>query len=100
MDINLPWHINLHWEEVHPLLSRQGSPVRGKGWQATASETVLAPAVKDLTLKTRLHNCYVHAEGPGLSHACFLVGGSVSVRPYRPRLLDSIDVPVVSPWLP
>ena len=31
---------------------------------------------------------YLCAEGLGLSHACCLFGGSVSVGPYGPRLVD------------
>jgi hypothetical protein len=52
-------------------------------------------------MKTHLHNCYIYAEGLGQTHAGSLVGGSVSVSPYRPRLVDSVGfvvVPLIS-WL-
>ena len=47
-------------------------------------------------MKTKLHNCYICAEGLGPSHAYSLVCGSVSVNPYGPRLVDSVGFLVVS----
>jgi hypothetical protein len=47
-------------------------------------------------MNTRLHNCYVCAEGLGQSLANFLVAGSVSLNPYRPRLVDSVGFLMVS----
>jgi hypothetical protein len=41
-------------------------------------------------MKTKLHNCYICAEGLGQSHACSLVGGSDSVSPCGPGLVDSV----------
>lgn len=40
-------------------------------------------------MKTKLYNYNIYAGVLGLLHACFLVGGSVSVSPYVPRLVDS-----------
>ena len=41
-------------------------------------------------MKTELHNCYIFTDGQGLSHACSLVGGSVSLSPYEPWLVGSV----------
>ena len=46
-------------------------------------------------MKTKLHSCYIWAEGQGLPHACSLVGGLVSPRSYGSRLVDSVDFLVV-----
>lgn len=46
--------------------------------------------------KTKIHNSNIYAEGLGQSHAGFLVVGSVSVRSYENRLVDSVDILVVS----
>ena len=45
--------------------------------------------------KTKLHNCYICAEGLGLFHACSLLGSSVSVSPYGSSLVDSVGFLVV-----
>jgi hypothetical protein len=47
-------------------------------------------------MKTQLYSCYICAEVLGPSHACSLVGGSVSVGPYGPRLVDSVGFLMVS----
>jgi hypothetical protein len=47
-------------------------------------------------MKTKLHICYICIGGLGPSHAFSLVGGLISVRPYRPRLVGSVGLPVVS----
>ena len=47
-------------------------------------------------MKTKLYICYICAENLGQSYACSLVGGSVSVRPYRPRLVASVGFLMVS----
>ena len=43
-----------------------------------------------------LDNCNIYAENLGLAHACALVGGSVSMSLYEPRLVDSVSFFVVS----
>ena len=45
-------------------------------------------------MKTELHNCYICAEGQSCISS--VVGGSVSVSPYGPMLLDSVGLLVVS----
>ena len=40
-------------------------------------------------MKTQLHNCYVYAEGLGLSHTLWLAS-SVSLHSYGPRLVDFV----------
>ena len=45
-------------------------------------------------MKTKLHNYYTCEDL--LVHVCSLVGGSVSVSPYGPRLVDSVGFLVVS----
>jgi hypothetical protein len=47
-------------------------------------------------MKTKLHNCNICAEGLYQSHACSLVGSSVSVSPYGPKLVDSLCFLMVS----
>jgi hypothetical protein len=42
-------------------------------------------------METKLNNCYIYVEGLGPSHACSLVGGSVSLAPYGPTLVHSVD---------
>ena len=43
-------------------------------------------------MKTKLYNCDICVQGLGQSHAGSLVGGgSVSVSPYGPKLVDSVD---------
>jgi hypothetical protein len=46
-------------------------------------------------MKTKLQTCYICVESLGLSHACSLIGGSVSVSSYGPRLVDSVGLLVV-----
>ena len=46
-------------------------------------------------MKTQLHNCYVYAEGLGLSHTLWLAS-SVSLHSYGPRLVDYVCFLVVS----
>jgi hypothetical protein len=50
-------------------------------------------------MNTKLYNCYICVGDRGPSHACSLVGGSVSVSPYWLRLVDSIGllVPIDCP---
>jgi hypothetical protein len=40
-------------------------------------------------MKTKLHNCYRQVKGLGLSYAHSLVGDSVSVILYGPKIVDS-----------
>ena len=47
-------------------------------------------------MKTKLHIYYICVEGLGLSHACSLVHGSVSVSPYGSRLVEAVGFLVVS----
>jgi hypothetical protein len=47
-------------------------------------------------MMTKLHKCYIHVEGLLLSYACSLLGGSVSVISYGPRLFDSVGFLVVA----
>ena len=47
-------------------------------------------------METKLHICYICAEGLGPAPACSLVGGSGSVSPHGPRLLDPLGLLVVS----
>lgn len=47
-------------------------------------------------MKTQLHICYICVWGIGPSHTHSLVGGSVFVSPYGPRLIVSVSFPVVS----
>jgi len=47
-------------------------------------------------MKTKLHICYKYVGGPGPVPAGSLVGGSVSVSPQGPRLVDSVGLTVVS----
>ena len=47
-------------------------------------------------MKTKLHNCYIYAEGLGQSCIYPLVGGYVSMNPYGPRLVDSVGFIMVS----
>ena len=58
--------------------------------QATESEIALSPDVSGFHMKTKLHICRICAEGLGLSHVCFLVGGSMSLGPYGPRIVKFI----------
>jgi hypothetical protein len=41
-------------------------------------------------MMTKLHNCYICAEGLSLSHAVSLFGGSVFVGSCGPRLVYSV----------
>jgi hypothetical protein len=47
-------------------------------------------------MKTKVLICYICVGGLGPAHACFLVGGSVSVSSYGPRLVDSVGLLDVS----
>ena len=47
-------------------------------------------------MKTKLHIYYICVEGLGLSHACSLVGSSISLSPYRPMVFDSVGFVVMS----
>ena len=38
----------------------------------------------------KLYNCNIQVQGLGQAHAGSLVGGSVSVSLYEPRLVDSV----------
>jgi hypothetical protein len=53
-------------------------------------------------MKTQQHNCCICAEILGQSQACFVVGGSVSVGLYWPRLVDSVGflVMLMTPLAP
>ena len=46
-------------------------------------------------MNTKMHICYICVGGLGLSHVCSLVGDSISVRPYGPRLVDSVGFLIV-----
>jgi hypothetical protein len=48
------------------------------------------PPLEECHMKTKPHNYYICAEGLGLSHACTLVGRSVSVGNHGSRLVDSV----------
>ena len=41
-------------------------------------------------MKINFHNCYICAEGLGLSHECSLVSDSVSVVLNEPRVVDFV----------
>ena len=47
-------------------------------------------------MKSKLHICFICAEGLGLSHACSLVGSLVSVSFHGFRVVDSVDYLVMS----
>lgn len=47
-------------------------------------------------MRTKLYICYIRIGRLGLSYACSLVGGLVSVSLYVPRLVDSVGFLVVS----
>lgn len=50
-------------------------------------------------MKTKEDICYICTGGLGPPHVCCLVGGSISVSPHRPRLVDcrsSCGIPVPS----
>lgn len=47
-------------------------------------------------MKPDMYNCHLCAENLDLSHACSLVGVSVSVVTYGPRLVDTVGFLVVS----
>lgn len=47
-------------------------------------------------MKTQLHNCYIYAEDLDPSCACSLVGISLSVSGYGPRLVNSVGFVAVS----
>jgi hypothetical protein len=43
-------------------------------------------------MKNKLNNCYICSEDLGQSQPCSLVGSSVSVGPYRLRVVNSVGV--------
>jgi hypothetical protein len=47
-------------------------------------------------MKTKPHNCFICAKNLGLSLACALVGSSVSMSSYGPRLVNVVLFLVVS----
>ena len=47
-------------------------------------------------MKTKLHIYYICAEGLDPSHACSLVGSSISMSHFVPRLVDPVGFLVVS----
>jgi hypothetical protein len=53
-------------------------------------------------MKIKLHISYICVGSIGPSHACSLIGGSVSVSPHGPRLVGSVDFLEVSltSWAP
>ena len=54
--------------------ARQSSPVRGKGSKGSqCSQRQPLLLLEESHMKTQMHNCYLCAEGLGLSHACSLV---------------------------
>jgi hypothetical protein len=73
--------------------ARQGSPVRDTGSTGRHQSGTLS--LLQLSMKTKLHICYVCVEGPGPAFVCSFVGGSVSGRPQGSRLLGSVGLPVV-----
>ena len=44
----------------------------------------------------KLYNCNIQVQGLGQAHAGSLVGGSVSVSLYEPRLVDSVFFYIIS----
>jgi hypothetical protein len=50
----------------------------------------LCTCCKRFSMRAKLYVCYIYVGGIGLSHACSLVGGSVSVSPYGPKLVVSV----------
>jgi hypothetical protein len=75
--------------------ARPGSPVRGKGFSGSNVRDSPCSCCYVFHMKTKLHICYICVGGLGLSHECFLVGGSIYVNPYVSRLVDSIGYPMV-----
>ena len=47
-------------------------------------------------MKVKLHICYKCVGDPGPASVCSLVGGSDSVSPHEPRLVDSVGLLEVS----
>lgn len=78
-------------------MARQGGLVGRTGPKVSvqSQRRPLFPILES-PMKTKLQNCYISTESLGESHACSLVGGSVSVSLYELRLVDSVGFLMVS----
>jgi hypothetical protein len=82
-----------------PTQARQGSPARGKGIQRQATGSKKTPQPPFHLLREPHEDQAAHllkCKRPSLAHECSLVGGSVSVSPYGPRLVYSVGLLMVS----
>ena len=80
-----------------PTEARQGSPAGERGSNVRQQIRDSSPSSYLRTyMKTKLHTCHKCVRGLGSAPACSLLGGSVSMSPHRPRVVDSVGLFMVS----
>ena len=83
-----PWQTKLHQEQMHPLLlwPNKIAPLgshRFHGRQQNSIRDNPRSNFQVTHIKTKLHICSTFVGALGLDHACFLVGGSISMNAQR-----------------
>ena len=96
MDINQAGQVAVRLVASSPIETRGGWYVGRKNPKGNRLRDSPCFDCQESYMNTKLHNCYICAEGLGQFHVGFLVGSSVSVRAFRSSLVDSAGFHVVS----